>query len=51
MSHFSTPGNHHSSGYFLMLSGDRSGTLVENGLKWNERIENSKVIEQTDFRV
>ena len=27
-----------------MLSRDRSGTLVENGLKWNERIENSKVV-------
>ena len=27
-----------------VLSGDRSGTLAENELKWNERIENSKVV-------
>ena len=44
MSHFSTPGKHQDSGYFMMLSGHRSGTSVENGLKWNERIQNSKII-------
>ena len=27
-----------------MLLGDRNGTLIENGLNGNERIENSKVV-------